>query len=297
MIYIGVNDKAKKVKAAYIGGPDGKARKISKIYTSPNGVAKLCWFKPVEETFTFSGVEKIYTIPESGVYSIEAIGAGGSKGNTYSGDYGAIPGKGGKITGTFRLAAGDILHLVVGGAGTCTKGTAKDGSSGAGGGGTFVFREISTITDSKYQFAKSGKNYEILLVAPGGGGTNDESYQGSATHGKDGLAADYKSLNNYVAWSTENGSPTATSTSKSTTMGITQYINYDAGGTVYVRGGSTCTGGYGCGGSSDDAATAGGGWSGSNTTGSYGWSLDTNAVGVDGVETGNGSAHIKRIGV
>lgn len=248
-----------------------------------NGVAIISPF----ESFEYSGTEKTYTIPFSGKYEIDAVGAGGAVGNSYSGNYGSIPGKGGRITGKFDLQAGDILHIIVGGKGSGSNGTAKDGASGGGGGGSFVFREIASITDSRWQFTKSGKNYEVLLVAPGGGGTGDQSYKSGRSDGIDGKAAAFKSPNNYTEFS-----KAYSTSSSSDTMGITQYINNNAAGGTYSRSSSVSQGGYGCGGAADDNPTAGGGWSGSYSTGSYGWCLDTAASGIDGIQEGNGSVKI-----
>lgn len=38
--------------------------------------------------------------------------------------------------------------------GSSTTGTARDGASGAGGGGTFVFKKVSSVSNSNIQFTK-----------------------------------------------------------------------------------------------------------------------------------------------
>ena len=98
-----------------------------------------------------------WTVPATGTYVIEALGARG--GNQYgkSGGWGAF------VQGHFNLIAGQQLTLVVGQAG---EGTTQNGYGTAGGGGTFV------VSDT---------NNTPLLVAGGGGGA------GGSTHGGDAL--------------------------------------------------------------------------------------------------------------
>lgn len=242
-------------------------------------------------SFSFTGAEQRYTIPSAGDYKITATGAGGGKGNTFSGNYNSIGGKGAQITANFSFNAGDVLIIIVGGKGSGSTGTSKDGASGGGGGGTFVFREIPSITDSRYQFQKGSKYYETLLVAAGGGGAWDESYKGSQGNGYDGIASAYKSPSNYTAWSATTASSTS-SVSVTSCLGISQYISNDLKGTYYTRNGSTGQGGYGGGSATDDSQSYGGGWSGSGYV-SYSWSLDSNATGQDGANADNGSVSIE----
>ena len=108
--------------------------------------------------FSAIGSEQSFTAPSTGTYKIEAAGASGAVGNSYSGDYGSTPGKGARMSLSVLLNAGDELLLIVGQRGTGTNGTAKDGASGGSGGGTFVFRRIGAITNPDYQFTKNGVN-------------------------------------------------------------------------------------------------------------------------------------------
>ena len=181
--------------------------------------------------------------------------------------------------------------MVVGGKGSSTKATAKDGTAGAGGGGTFIFKQIGSITDSRYQFTKSSQNYETLLVAAGGGGSNDCAYQSKQTNGLNGIGSSYKSPDNFTEYST-----TSTTSSTSNCMGITQFINNNAQGAYYSRASGTATGGYGGGGASDDAPNAGGGWCGSGTSyQSTSWSIVSTAEGTDGANSGDGYAIIRYV--
>ena len=61
--------------------------------------------------------------------------------------------------------------------GTSKQATQKSGISGGGGGGTFIFKRIETITDERYQFTKGKIKYETLLVVAEGSGGEDSSYK------------------------------------------------------------------------------------------------------------------------
>ena len=101
-----------------------------------------------------SGGIQMWTAPQSGLYDIEAVGAGGGLGKDHSTNvYAAgVPGKGARMSGRFSLNQGDVLHIIVGQRGSEALGYWQKG--GGGGGGTFVVRADGTP----------------LLVAGGGGG-------------------------------------------------------------------------------------------------------------------------------
>lgn len=240
--------------------------------------------------FSATGTEQTFTVPTTGTYKLEAAGASGSVGNSYSGNYNSVPGKGAQMSISLTLNAGDKLLLIVGKQGTGTNGTAKDGASGGSGGGTFIFRQIASITNSNYQFTRNGVNYEVLLVAAGGGGTGDQSYKSAQSNGADGIGAGYKHPSNYTAWSTQTAS-LSSSVSLSAPLSISQFIANGPGGAYYTRNSSTGTGGYGMGSAADDNPSCGGGWSGSNT-GVYSWAINNTATGQTGVNSGDGYAKI-----
>lgn len=245
-----------------------------------------------EFEFAYTGAMQTFTAPADGVYEFELAGASGSGGNTYGTSYIGTGGKGAKIVAKFILKKGDVVDLVVGEQGSCTQATARDGTAGGGGGGTFAFKRISSITDSRYQFTKGNINYETLLAVAGGGGSQDCAYKNTSSTGYNGEAVNYKSPNNYTAYSTATKAGTSSS-STSNTMGISQFITYDSKGAYYTRSNGRSQGGYGGGGASDDNYSYGGGWcKGTNTYQSTSWSLDTSAIGTDGANTGNGYAKI-----
>lgn len=109
-------------------------------------------------TVNTQGVQE-WTVPFSGNYSFEVVGAHGAAATTATNVRG---GRSVKITATRSLTAGDIVYIVVGQAGTA------DASNGGGGGASFVSIGSRTATTN-------------LLVAGGGGGTRT----GTAVDGGD----------------------------------------------------------------------------------------------------------------
>lgn len=241
--------------------------------------------------FAFTGGLQTFTVPKDGEYVIKAVGASGSGGNTYGTNFTSFGGKGAEIEGKFELKKGEVIDIVVGGQGRMVQANAKDGASGGGGGGTFVFRRIANITNGMYQFNKKGVNYEALLVAAGGSGGEDSANCERNNVGFNGEAANFKSPSNFTAYSTAKQDPN--SSSNTGILGITQFIEYDAKGSHYTRANGYSYGGYGCGGSQDDACSYGGGWcKGTNDYQSMSWSLDAKAVGRDGTNSGDGNVTI-----
>lgn len=275
------------IKKSYEMYNDKKDQMYDKLYLASQPPATKISY------FTYTGALQTFTAHTKGVYSFELAGAAGSEGNIY-GRTGltSTGGKGAKIVAKFTLEKGDIVDLVVGGKGTCTQATSTDGTSGGGGGGTFAFKRISSITNSNYQFTKGSINYETLLAVAGGGGSQDVGYRNSNGTGDPGQASSYKSPSNYTAYSTTTNAGTS-SASVSGTMGISQFIKYDAKGSYYTRNNGKAQGGYGGGGSQDDNYSYGGGWcKGTKAYQSTSWSLDTTATGTDGANSGDGYAKI-----
>ncbi len=247
--------------------------------------------------FGYSGQEVVYTVPYTGTYKITAAGAQGAQGNRYGNlKSTVIGGKGAKISAEFDLEEGDKLHIIAGGQGITSTGTAANGASGAGGGGSFVFKEIASKTDSRYQFTKSSKNYDVLLVAAGGGGTGDLGYSSYKSYaGYPGYGATYYSPSNFQAYSTTVVTSGTNSSTQSSPLGISQYINNAF--TIkptYTLNGSKCVGGFGGGTCSGDARSYGGGWRGSGYY-TYSWSQGANTVGVNGAQFGNGYVTLELI--
>lgn len=265
------------------------AKKLYEYGYNANVVFRPTTTIKIEELFSMTGAEQTFTCPMDGTYNFEICGARGSGGNTYGTSFTPIGGKGARLTASFNLVKGDVLRLIVGGQGACIQATAKDGTSGGGGGCSMVLRNIDTITDNRYQFTKVTP-FETLLVAAGGCGSNDCAYQNRQTDGFDGQAVAYKSLANFAAHSATTNSGTSSSGG---TMGINQYISYSAIGARYTRANGVAQGGYGGGGAADDSNSYGGGWSnGSVTYSAVSWSLDEEAIGTDGVNDADGYVKI-----
>jgi hypothetical protein len=99
------------------------------------------------DVFGHTGSIVMWTVPATGLYFIDAVGAQGGAGMQTNGYVG---GRGARIGGSFWLTGGDFLYLAVGGQGSST----ATGYNGGGGGGSFVVDMFG----------------EALLVAGGGGG-------------------------------------------------------------------------------------------------------------------------------
>jgi len=127
--------------------------------------------------FSYRGSEQIYTVPQTGVYRLEAWGAqGGSYDSTYYGGYG------GYSVGEIYLTAGEILYLNIGGKGSkptetgyvsggyngggdgYTVTTSCSNSCSSGGGATSIAKTTGLL--------KNVSKSNIILVAGGGGGAS-----------------------------------------------------------------------------------------------------------------------------
>ena len=94
-----------------------------------------------------SGIQQ-WTVPHTGDYRIEAIGAAGGYDRLINSSQ--YRGRGARMIGTFRLNKGEVIQILVGQEG----GINKRAYSSGGGGGTFVVRGADTP----------------LIIAGGGGG-------------------------------------------------------------------------------------------------------------------------------
>ena len=110
-----------------------------------------------------------WTVPYSGIYTIDAFGAEGGRGkqyNTYVYTNG-IPGKGARMSGSFDLNVGDVIQILVGQLGGESLANHQQ-RGGGGGGGSFIV---------------SQQNQLPLIIAAGGGGAG--RYDGN--DGDDGI--------------------------------------------------------------------------------------------------------------
>ena len=119
--------------------------------------------------FNFTGGLQFYTVPTTGLYDITAFGAHGGGSGFNQG------GSGAEIGGVVDLTSGQVLSILVGGAGAA--GSGVNGSDhgaglggGGGGGGTFVV---------------AGGNPLVIAGGGGGAGGYSDGYGSSSINGKD----------------------------------------------------------------------------------------------------------------
>ena len=225
---------------------------------------------PLQGAVTSSSGIQIWTVPSSGLYSIEALGAqgGGSNG-----------GLGASITGEFFLNGGDVLHIVVGQQGL--EDPASPNGVG-GGGGSFVVKAPALAIG------------DILVIAGGGGGaasTIHPDRDASATNnGNDGL------VDGGVANPNGAGGTAGSGGEKSVTG--CSLDRGGGGGGFLTDGGDVCqTPGAGDGGDSFLNGADGGTSSGAGSTGGFGgggatWSTGFRGSGGGGGYSGGGAGQI-----
>ena len=130
-----------------------------------------------------SGIQQ-WTVPHTGDYRIEAIGAAGGYGlRSNNGQY---RGRGARIKGTFRLSKGETIQILIGQEGSIN----LINYSSGGGGGTFVVRGSNTP----------------LIIAGGGGGMERASSRHSGCDASTGTTGNP----GYKSWSGGSGGQGAT---------------------------------------------------------------------------------------
>ena len=129
-----------------------------------------------------SGIQK-WTVPQTGDYRIEAIGAAGGYGIRSNAQY---RGRGARIEGTFRISKGETIKILVGQEGSTT----LNSESSGGGGGTFVV---------------SIRN-RPLIIAGGGGGIKTARSRHSGCDASTSMAGNA----GYRSWSGGRGGQGAT---------------------------------------------------------------------------------------
>ena len=142
-----------------------------------------------EGQVTLSNGIQQWTVPYTGQYRIEAVGAAGGYSENYSDAQ--YRGRGARIVGTFNLSKDELIQIIVGQEGGIT----IHGRSSGGGGGTFVVRGSNTS----------------LIVAGGGGGLR------AVTSRHEGCDASTNTSGNpgYNSWSGgSNGDGTITGDNK-----------------------------------------------------------------------------------
>ena len=282
---------------SFVSGTDSKA--VAAVRT---GNGEVIVKAVVDYTFFYTGAAQTMTITQSGLYDITAYGAQGGAAQAF-GSGTNNGGLGAKIGGTFYFAAGTQLELIVGG-----KGFYGLTAAGGGGGGSFI---IETNDGS-------GPLDKPLLIAGGGGGATaarggyagEVGTSGSAggsnggaggNGGSGGAGGGYGGGGGGFSggaggrYSNKFGSPgggTGTGYAGGAGFFVNDPNHYGhggfggGGGGGYHYGGAGGGGGYGGGGGGASGKSPGGGGGGG--------SLNTglNAIGVAGVQPGNGLIHV-----
>lgn len=109
---------------------------VSSIYGTKieNNKIKLGQYKKTSETvqeivsFGYTGIQEIWTVPETGVYKFEVWGGQGEQGGSNNGSRGGSGGLGGYAYGELNLNAGETVYINVGNGG----GTALGSGNGGG---------------------------------------------------------------------------------------------------------------------------------------------------------------------
>jgi len=233
---------------------------------------------------TSTGGIQTWTVPTTGMYSIEATGGQG---------YGPFGGRGAKIKGDFLLNAGDVLKILVGQEAGVYSLPQYDHQFG-GGGGSFV-------TDN---------SNNPLVIAGGGGGNHGTSFVASC----DGQITGNGAAG--IAGSTTSNGGTAgqgglAASSADGGGGLLGDGAGTAGGEAFINGGNggadEGVGGFGCGGGTSSwnnyRCGGGGGYSGGGASNNAGaccptgggggsYNVGTNPEAIAGFQIGDGTVVI-----
>lgn len=263
--------------------------------------------------FAFTGAITTFTVPTCGPIRIEAWGAQGGNGFATN-----IGGKGAHVAGTFTLAKGTPLAILVGGQGLAgTNGTSQRG--GTGGGGSFVVQGVQTplviagggggAAGGNFQLADGGPGQATTSGQDGNGVTGDGTMGGAGgTAGMGGTTFQHvnPSVGTYQQSTAGGGLLTDATASSNGGAGNgtpngpgKAFVNGGAGG---LGGSAGRNGGFGGGGASGYSGGGGGGYSGGGNAagqvttyaggggGSFGGG--TTPVLEAGINTGNGRVTI-----
>lgn len=222
-----------------------------------------------------SGTIQTWTVPATGIYTIEAWGAQGGYAYLLSTTTVNQGGNGARMQSTFSLTAGQVISILVGQKGFDYPGADR---GGGGGGGTFV--------------VKAG----VLLTAAGGGGGAGQYAISSAAYGQTGTsggAGDVAGAAGGIggaggAASSYSGGGTGWSANGASSgygIGGASFTNGGLGGVGYRDGATpTMDGGFGGGAGAYAGGGGGGGYSGG---GAGGWSYSGYGGGGGSYSTGS----------
>ncbi len=197
------------------------------------------------QSFSYTGGEQTFIVPEDGIYKLEAHGGNGATSRDSDEDRDYYGGNGGYSYGEIYLTKGTKLYINVGGNGGSTRGyTSAEGGYNGGGGGHLGFSGsysagLTTGGGATHIALSSGlladlsdNRDSVLLVAGGGGG-------GSYLNGK------------YTTWALPHGGG-----DKGYTMGTSTYPGTQTTGYKFGTANTT---------SQSMRCGSGGGWYGGYT--------------------------------
>lgn len=234
----------------------------------------------------YNGTMLTFTFPWNCKARLTAYGARGGKGNRCTDEQ---VGKGSRASGVFEFKKDDTLLICVGQAGTDTVSLLSDGTTGAGGGGTFACLKTDNKLDDIYRGQGVGNGWYIkpLIIGAGGNGGTDTKYGTQKFY--HGLYTSNISSNILEQYS--GG-------------GYNEYFNHSTAGKSFLVGAQGATTNYtgrshtsiagfgGGGGNKDDGEGGGGGgyWNGTYTRSaiSYVSPLALEEDGEDGENFGEG---------
>lgn len=166
-------------------------------------------------------------------------------------------GRGAKLQAEIKLAAGDILYILVGMRGWCNY---NNVDYGAGGGGASVVLRVNP--NGPYKFSPTGEKVDVLMVAGGGGGPYDSSYGEDPNRmGKDASFNDGLNTNGGTSANARGGAG-LTGNGSSGSGGNIAYSLLSGNPSYTSSFGQVHQGGWGGGGGSYDGGGGGGGYSG-----------------------------------
>jgi hypothetical protein len=240
--------------------------------TGLTGTGTDTW-KNNTEFFNVTDGIQYWTVPEDGVYTIEAWGAAGGSNFGISGANGGL---GARMRGDFTLSAGEVIRILVGQQGLSTGNTC---AAGSGGGGTFVVRSpYNTLGSALLVAGGGGGGATTSGVQAGIGGTtsnsgtfsNGSNVSGGQVAGTGGAQPPSTPCGIiYVSGSgsgflSSGGGPVGAPGSSSNTGGGFAFVDGGFGGdrTRGTNGSDFLDGGFGGGGMGNYGAGAGGGYSG-----------------------------------
>ncbi|XP_029202830.2 ALK tyrosine kinase receptor-like isoform X2 [Acropora millepora] len=228
-----------------------------------------------------------WTVPFSGTYVIETLGASGGNGTSHDSATWNLGGMGAKIKGTFHFSKGTTLKILVGQRGLPTESFFQ--RPGGGGGGTFVTYKDNTKI--------------IIAGGGGGGGLAKPNYQdgepgqaienGTQHGGHDGLGGllyNTQTFDSSGIKASSGAGYRGDGYSSQLSEGAYSFLKGGRGGMSFVD--ALKNGGFGGGGYGMTHGGGGGGYSGGGVTGSM-----TSGASGGGGSYNSGCFQVNKVGV